>query len=132
MCPYSKLQKMKLLLLFFLAFSCKPERSCEGCYIPPPPRTTPNPLIINVDIAFADESKIKKVYQEVRTKKWPGHHYIYDSILLTGSHLYNRMYDMKDYLNLNGYDIGDTFYFRTQIRWRFEPETFVNQDTLIY
>ena len=116
---------------------CSREYSCEACYEQPtlPPdtiRTTPNPLIINVDVAFSDESKIKKVYQEVSTKKWPGHYYIYDSILLTGSSLYNRMYDMKNYLNLNDYQIGDVFYFRTQIRWRFEPETFLNLDTLIY
>lgn len=88
-----------------------------------------------MDVAFGDESKIKAVYQEVRTKLWPGHYYIYDSILLTGSHLYNRMYDMKNYspkINLNDYAIGDTFYFRTQIRWRFEPAEWINQDTLIY
>ena len=122
---------MKLLILIFL-FSCKPERSCEGCYIPPPPRTIPNPLIINVDVAFADESKIRRVYQEVKTAKWPGHYYIYDSIELTGSHLYNRIYDMATYFNLNDYKIGDTFYFRTEIRWKRPPATFQNFDTLIY
>jgi hypothetical protein len=116
---------------------CTKEYSCEGCYEQPtlPPdtiRTTPNPLIINVDVSLADESKIRKVYQEVKTKKWPGHYWLYDSITLTGSHLYNRMYDMKNYLDLNDYKIGDTFYFRTQIRYRFEPAEWINQDTLIY
>ena len=123
-----------------MVLNCAKERSCENCRELPtlPPdtiRTIPNPLIINVDVAFGDESKIKAVYQEVRTKLWPGHYYIYDSILLTGSHLYNRMYDMKNYspkINLNDYAIGDTFYFRTQIRWRFEPAEWINQDTLIY
>ena len=126
-----------ICLTVIIIINCAKERSCENCRELPtlPPdtiRTIPNPLIINVDVAFADESKIKKVYQEVSTKKWPGHYYIYDSILLTGSSLYNRMYDMKNYLNLNDYQIGDVFYFRTQIRWRFEPETFLNLDTLIY
>ncbi len=121
---------MKTLLMFLLLLSsCAKETSCEGCYIP---RSIPNPLIINIDIAFGDESKVRKVYQEVKTKKWPGHYHIYDSILLTGSHLYNRMYDMKNYLNLSDYKIGDTFYLRTEIRWRFEPATFVNEDTLVY
>lgn len=124
-------------VLVIILIHCSKERSCEGCReLPPLPtdtlRTIPNPLVINVDIAFGDESKIKKVYQEVKTKKWPGHYYIYDSILLTGSHLYNRFYDMKNYLPLNEYKIGDTFYFRTQIRWKIPPSTFQNMDTLIY
>jgi len=114
---------------------CSKERSCESCRELPTPdtiRTTPNPLVINVDISLADESKIRKIYQEVKTKKWPGHYWMYDSIELTGSHLYNRMYDMKNYLPLNDYKIGDTFYFRTQIRWRFEAPEWLNEDTIVY
>ena len=133
-----KIYPILICLTVIIIINCAKERSCESCLPPPIPdtmRTTPNPLIINIDVAFSDESKVRKVYQEVKTKKWPGHYYIYDSILLTGSNLYNRMYDMKNYPNiikLNEYKINDTFYFRTEIRWRFEPVTFLNLDTLIY
>lgn len=114
---------------------CARERSCEGCRetLPPiPPRTIPNELIVRCSTFIPDESKVRKIYVEVKTKSWPGHYKIIDSLLMTGKRKYDSSFNLKNYLNMNDYNIGDTFLFRGEVRWKFTQPTFFGDKTLIY
>lgn len=119
-----------LLLIVVFLTSCAKERSCEGCR---PITTRPfNDLITSFSLYIPDESKVRKIYSQVKTSQWPGHYKIIDSIQLDGSKHYSKTYDLKDYLDMTPYKLRDTFFFRCEIRWRFSTPEYVNQDTLIY
>lgn len=114
---------------------CSKERSCEVCRetLPPiPPRTIPNELMARCSTFIPDESKVRKIYVEVKTKLWPGHYKIIDSLLMIGKHQYDSTFNLKKYLNMNDYNIGDTFLFRGEVRWKFTQPSFFGDKTLIY
>lgn len=123
-----------------IVINCSKEKSCQGpdCLewpvtsTPDTIRTTPNELITSCDISIQDESEVRKIYVEERNKKYPNTYKIFDSILMDGSHRYIRSYDLKNYLDLSKYVINDSFFVRYEIRWRFPPAEFVQDDTLVY
>jgi hypothetical protein len=120
---------ISLLVIIFLM--CSKERSCENCRELPTPdtiRTTPNELIFNCDVFIERESEVRKIYIEQRNKIHPNTYRIFDSILMDGSKRYIRSYDLKTYIH----SLNDTFFVRTQIRWRFLPAEFGIEDTLVY
>lgn len=128
------MKPLLICLLVVILIMCAKEHSCENCYEKPiiPPRTIPNELITYCDIYIEDESLVRKIYTDVITKLKPSTYWIFDSIIMNGSKRYTRTYDLKNYLDMNNYSIGDTFFVRYELRWRFEPATYENIDTLIY
>lgn len=126
------IKSIAILSIILLVFYCKPERSCESCYEKPPPRTVPNELLARCSVFIPDESKVRKIYVEVRTKLWPGHYKIFDSLEMDGRHLYDSGYDLKNYLDMSDYQIGDSFFYRSEVRWKFQAATYEDIDTLIY
>lgn len=123
-----------ICLLVIVLIMCSKERSCENCYEKPiiPPRTIPNELISSCSIFIERENEVKKIYVEERNKLHPNTYVIFDSILMDGSHDYSGTYDLKNYIDLSKYSINDTFIVRYDIRWRFLPAQFVQEDTLVY
>lgn len=127
-----KLAVSVILLITALYFlTCAREYSCENCR-EEVKDTIPNELISNFSIYISDESQIKIIYPQVKTKLWPGHHWIFDSIQMDGSNQYDRYYDLKKYLEMSKYKIGDSFFVRYEIRWKFLPPEEVQEDTLVY
>jgi len=126
------------LLGTLLLISCKKEYSCEECKPTNDTtfndgiRTTPNELVTKCYIYIEDESQVKWIYPQETNKLYYQTYKIFDSIRLDGSHQYNRTYNLKDYLPLNKYSIGDTFFVRYEIRMRYQPTEWVQIDTLIY
>lgn len=57
---------------------------------------------------------------------------IFDSLVMTGKHQYDSSYDLKNYLDMGKFKIGDSFFIRYEIRWKFAPAEEVQHDTLIY
>ena len=111
---------------------CTKEYSCESCQPVLPPRTTPNELITQCSVYIADESKVRIIYPQVKTIKWPGHYWYFDSIKMVGQNLYERTYDLKSYLQMSDYKIGDSFFVRYEIRYKRPPTQLVQEDTLVY
>ena len=122
------------LLGTFLLISCKKEYSCEECKPATDVvvRTIPNELKTSCSIYIEDETQAKWIYPQETNKLYPQTYKIFDSIRLDGSHQYNRTYNLKNYLPLNKYSIGDTFFVRYGIRWRFKPEEYVYDTILVY
>jgi hypothetical protein len=115
--------------------TCTKEYSFEGglpVSQPIVPLETPNEIITSCSIYINDESEVRWIYPEVITKYHPATYWIFDSVKMNGSHQYDRTYDLKNYIQLSDYKIGDTFYVRYEIRWRFSPAEFVQEDTLVY
>lgn len=113
---------------------CTREYSCENCgeLQTDTIRTTPNELITSCNIFIPDENGLKWIYPQVKTKKWLGSYWIFDSIKMDGSKQYNQTYDLKNYLSMSDYKINDTFLVRYEIRYRLKPVEFEDLDTLIY
>ena len=130
-----KIQPLLICLIVVIALECSREYSCEGCRDNPTDttRTIPNELIANCSFYIEDEVLVKKVYVEESCKYHPATYHIIDSIPLTrGTQFYEKTFDLKNYLNLNDYIIGDTIWFRNEIRWTYKPATFVCDTVLIY
>lgn len=129
-----KIQPILICIIVVIAMNCAKETSCEGCYHPsnPLPDTTLNELITKCDISIEDESLVRKIYPQVKTKKWIGSYWIFDSILMDGSKRYIRTYDLKNYLPMNEYKKGDTFIVNYGIRWIGRMSEYVDDDTLVY
>lgn len=126
--------KTTILYLLLLA-SCAREYSRESNGQPPlPADTIYNNLITSCSIYIADNSMVRIIYAEARTKLAPGSYIIFDSVLINSesSSLYKDTFDLKNYYPMNIFYKGDYFVVRYQIRWRFLPAQFVQYDTLIY
>jgi hypothetical protein len=138
--PLFKFNTMKILLLLLLFIGCKKEYSCEGTDCigwPPsidtiPVRTTPNELITSCSITIEDEKEVKWIYPEVTHKLHPGTWWIFDSIRMDGSKIYERSYDLKKYLPMSKFSLGDSLFIRYEIRYKFKPVEWVQLDTLLY
>ena len=114
---------------------CAKEHSCENCRELPPPdtiRTTPNELITSCSIYIADEDGLKWIYPEQTNKLYPQTWKIFDSIKIDIPQEYNRTYDLKNYLPMDKFVIGDTIFIRYEIRWIFKPTEWFGLDTLVY
>lgn len=121
-----------LICLFsIVVIVCTKEKSCEGCY-EKPIRITPNDLLTRCSIYINDESLVRKIYVQETNKYYPNTYKIFDSILMTGEKLYKREFDLKNYLDIGRFKIGDSFFVRYGIRYRFEPEAYVFDTILIY
>lgn len=133
---------MKILLLFislFIITKCEKELSCEGCIgtidtTPVITDTVYNDLITTCDIFIPDNSKVRAIYPQVKTKLNPGHHTIFDTIKMdsTQSSTYKRTYNLKDYFDMNLFFKGDTFKVQYGIRYWYGDEEMVQKQTLIY
>jgi hypothetical protein len=123
-----------ICLLVIILIKCAKEYSCENCYEKTiiPSRTIPNELITSCSIFIENESDLKWIYPEVITKYHPATWWIFDSIRMDKSHQYNRTYDLKKYLQMDKFTIGDTFFVRYEIRWRFKNEDYVCDTVLVY
>lgn len=123
-----------ILLMLFIVWNCAREYSREGEY-EPPIRTTPNELIFNYDIFVSENWQAKIIYFGVKTKHWPGHYWLFDSLPIDQSVFesrYKGSFDLTNYLDMSTYEIGDTFYAMSQIRWRYAPPEQINDTVLIY
>lgn len=120
--------KIILLILIFV-YGCR-EYSYEGG--PVPVDTIPNELVTRCSIYIVDEASLKWIYPQETNKLYIGTYKIFDSIEMNGSHLYQRSFDLKSYLPMDKFKIGDSFFVRYEIRWKIPPATFVQHDTLIY
>lgn len=126
------MKPLYLLIMFVFLVTCTKERSCESCYEKPPPRTVPNELLARCSVFIPDESKVRKIYVEVRTKLWPGHYRIFDSLEMDGRHLYDTIFSIENYFDMSDYQIGDIFFFRGEVRWKFSQASFFGDTVLIY
>lgn len=125
---------MKKYIILLILLSCTREYSREGQY-QPTIRTTPNELIFNYRILVAENWQVKKLYFGVKTKHWPGHYWLFDSLAVDSSVFFSGYIgsiDLKKYLDMTTYQIGDTFHAMSQIRWRYLPPEQLNDTTLIY
>lgn len=134
-----KILPIVICAIVIIFIQCAKELSCEGCLgwpiVPMPTdtlRTTPNELLTRCSIYINDEKLVKNIYVETTTKYHPNTYWIFDSIVMDGRKLYDTTFDLKNYFDMSRFIIGDSFIYRTHVRWRFEPSTFENLDTLIY
>lgn len=129
------MKPLYLLIMFLelvILVTCTKEKSCENCYEKPPPRTVPNELLARCSVFIPDESLVRKIYVEVKTKLWPGHYKIFDSLEMDGRHLYDSTFRIEKYFGMSDYSIGDSFFYRSEVRWKFQAATYEDIDTLIY
>ena len=124
-----KVTPILICVLVIIFITCAKEYSRKGTI---PIRTIPNELITTCDIFIEKENEIRWIYPEATTKYHPATYWIFDSIKMNGTHQYNRTYDLTNYLDMNDYSIGDTFIVRYELRWKFKPAEFVQEDTLVY
>lgn len=126
------MKPLYLLIMFVFLVTCTKERSCENCYENPPPRTIPNELLARCSVFIPDESKVRKIYVEVKTKLWPGHYRIFDSLEMDGRHLYDSTFRIENYFDMSDYQIGDSFFYRSEVRMKYEQAKFINDTILVY
>lgn len=126
------MKPLYLLIMFVFLVTCTKEKSCESCYEKPPPRTIPNELLARCSVFIPDESKVRKIYVEVKTKLWPGHHLIFDSLEIDGRHLYDSTFYIPNYFDMSDYQIGDSFFYRSEVRMKYGEVKFLNDTILIY
>lgn len=129
-----KIIPILICFLIIILINCAKEYSCENCRETPIDtiRTIPNELITSCDIFIDNEVDCRKIYFEETNKFYPQTYRIWDSILMDGSHLYQRSFNLKNYLDMSKYLIGDTFFVRYEIRWKSKPPEHIQEDTLIY
>lgn len=127
------------MILVITLFSCTKEYSCEDCREVVVDSiivdTPPSNMISYYDIFIDKNSDVRRIYVEYTSKYHPRTYLIFDSIPLetTISSRYIGRYDLMDWLPVNEvYNRGDTFLFRYEVRWRFKPATYPQEDILIY
>lgn len=130
-----------LLFLTICIIGCSKEYSRENAEIVPddsiPGDTVYNNLITTCDIFIGDNTRVRMIYPQVKTKLWPGSHKIFDSILIKAerSTRYRDTFDLKNYPNvidMSKYFKGDSFLVRYEIRNRYSPPEWVDSVTLKY
>lgn len=130
-----------VLTIFLGIVMCTREYSREDVSVPsidtlPPVNTDTvlNKLVYSYRVEIQDNTKIKKIYIGVMTKKWPNQHKLIDSILLntTGSSVYLGEIDLAMYLTMSLYSKGDVFHCMCEIRFRDGGSKQVSDTTLIY
>lgn len=96
--------------------------------------TVYNDLITICNIFIPDNSKVRAIYPQVKTKLHPGHYWIFETVKMdsTKSSTYKRTYDLKDYFDMNLFFKGDTFNVQYGIRYWYGDEEMVQKHILVY